>query len=160
MMLRDGLLLFPLFGVVLLDQSTKQFIKSTFELYEAWPSDGFFRILYTTNTGIAFGLFPGQTMILAVMAVIAICFLLYFYRSHAFAYPVLRLAIGLELGGALGNLIDRFRSGAVVDFIDIGPWPTFNVADSAIVIGIVIICVKVLLTGAGNTEKVDVREGS
>ena len=119
---RDWLLLVPLLGVIALDQATKQIVKSNLNLYEAWPAEGFFRIVYRTNSGTAFGLFPGQTVTLILLSVFAVGFLFYFYRTRALSYPMLRLAIGLQLGGAIGNLIDRLRHGAVVDFIDVGPW--------------------------------------
>ena len=145
---RDWLLLAPLLGVVILDQATKQIVKSNLDLYEAWPADGFFRIVYRTNSGTAFGLFPGQTVTLIFLSLFAIAFLFYFYRTRALSYPLLRLAIGMQLGGAIGNLVDRLRYGAVVDFIDVGPWPTFNVADSSIVVGIFVLAVMLAFSGA------------
>ena len=147
---RDWLLLVPLLGVIVLDQATKQIVKSNLDLYEAWPTEGFFRIVYRTNSGSAFGLFPGQTVTLILLSVFAIGFLFYFYRTRALSYPMLRLAIGLQLGGAIGNLIDRLRHGAVVDFIDVGPWPTFNVADSSIVVGIFLLAVMLAFSGAAK----------
>ena len=147
---RDWLLLVPLLGVIVLDQATKQIVKSNLDLYEAWPSEGFFRIVYRTNSGTAFGLFPGQTITLILLSVFAIGFLFYFYRTRALSYPMLRLALGLQLGGAVGNLIDRLRHGAVVDFIDVGPWPTFNVADSSIVVGIFLLAVMLAFSGAAK----------
>lgn len=155
---RDWLLLVPLLGVVILDQASKQVVKSSLDLYEAWPAEGFFRIVYRTNSGTAFGLFPGQTVMLVLLSVFAIGFLFYFYRSQALSYPLLRLAVGLQLGGALGNLIDRLRSGAVVDFIDVGPWPTFNVADSSIVAGIFILAVILSISGASKEDERETRE--
>ena len=147
---RDWLLLVPLVGVIVLDQATKQIVKSNLDLYEAWPTEGFFRIVYRTNSGTAFGLFPGQTVTLILLSVFAIGFLFYFYRTRALSYPMLRLALGLQLGGAVGNLIDRLRHGAVVDFIDVGPWPTFNVADSSIVVGIFLLAVMLAFSGAAK----------
>ena len=75
--------------------------------------------------------FPNQTTLLIVVSLVAIGFLFYFYRAHAMPSLVLRFAIGLQLGGAFGNLIDRVLNGEVVDFIDVGPWPIFNLADSS-----------------------------
>ena len=147
---RDWLLLAPLLGVVALDQATKYVVKANLDLYEAWPAEGFFRIAYRTNSGSVFGLFPGQTVTLIFLSLFAIGFLFYFYRTRAMSYPLLRLAIGLQLGGAIGNLIDRLFLGAVVDFIDVGPWPTFNIADSSIVVGIFILALMLALSGAGK----------
>ena len=150
---RDWLLLAPLLGVVALDQATKYVVKSNLDLHQAWPAEGFFRIAYRTNTGTAFGLFPGQTVTLIFLSLFAIGFLFYFYRTRALSYPLLRLAIGLQLGGAIGNLIDRVWLGAVVDFIDVGPWPTFNIADSSIVVGILILAVMLAFSGAVKDDE-------
>ena len=113
--------------------------------YESWPKTGFLRITNSSNTGTAFGLLQDQTAFLIVASVFAIGFLYYFYRTQALNNHLFKLAIGLQLGGALGNLIDRVRLGAVVDFVDVGPWPIFNIADSSIVSGIVILIAVILL---------------
>ena len=155
---RDWLLLVPLLGVIVLDQATKQIVKSSLDLYEAWPAEGFFRIAYRTNSGSVFGLFPGQTVTLILLSLFAIGFLFYFYRTRAMSYPMLRLALGLQLGGAVGNLIDRLRHGAVVDFIDVGPWPTFNVADSSIVVGIFLLAVILAFSGASKDDEREAAE--
>ena len=104
---------------------------------------GFFRITHVHNTGAAFGLFQGHSFTLTIVAsagiaVILLC-ALFLYRR----FPILdsmpsRLALGLILGGTIGNLIDRLRFGYVTDFIDIGIWPTFNIADSAITVGAIL----------------------
>jgi signal peptidase II len=133
---RDRILLFAITSVFLLDQLTKYLVKSNLRLHESWPSEGFVRLTYGTNSGTAFGLFPNQTVFLIVSSLLAIGFIFYFYRAHATPSRLLRLAIGLQLGGAAGNLIDRLRYGSVVDFIDVGWWPVFNLADSSIVVGI------------------------
>ncbi|MBM3949573.1 MAG: signal peptidase II [SAR202 cluster bacterium] len=119
-----------------LDQLTKYLVRANLRLGESWPAEGFARITHGTNTGTIFGLFSGQTVLLTVLSFGAIAFLFYFYRTHALPSPFLRFAIGLLLGGAFGNLLDRLRMGTVTDFVDIGPWPIFNVADSSIVVGI------------------------
>ena len=132
--------LLPTIAVVLaLDQLTKYIVRTNLRLGESWPSDGLVRITHGTNTGSAFGLFPNQTTSLIVASIIAIGFLIYVYRSNAMPQPLLRFAIGLQLGGAVGNLIDRVRSGEVVDFIRLGWWPIFNVADSSIVVGVTLL---------------------
>ncbi len=126
------------------DQLSKLFIKTNFQLGQSWPHEGFLRLTYATNTGTAFGLLRNQTMFLILASIIAVGFLVYFYRTHAVVRPVLRLSIGLQLGGAFGNLIDRLTEGAVVDFIDVGWWPIFNIADSSIVVGMTILIVTLL----------------
>ena len=132
--------------VFIADQVTKYIVKSNLALYESWPREGLVRITYGTNSGTAFGLFPDQTLVLIITSFLAIGFIYYFYRSHALPSRVLRLAIGLQLGGAFGNLIDRVRLGSVVDFIDVGWWPIFNVADSSIVTGICLLALIIFLT--------------
>lgn len=126
-------------GVLALDQLTKRLVSSNMYLGESIPPEGWVRITYGVNTGAAFGLFQDHTLLLTVLSVFAIGFLVYFYRTHSQLHPLFRLALGLQLGGAFGNLIDRVRLGSVVDFIDIGPWPIFNVADSAVVIGVALL---------------------
>ena len=135
----DWFLLSTIAVVLGADQLTKYVVKSNLRLGESWPSDGLFRLTHGTNTGAIFGLFPSQTAILIVASFVAIGFLFYFYRTHAMPRPLLRLAIGLQLGGALGNLTDRLAAGAVVDFIGLGWWPLFNLADSSIVVGMALL---------------------
>ena len=131
----------------------KLFVKSNFYLGQSWPQEGFLRLTYATNSGTAFGLLRNQTLFLIVASIIAVGFLVYFYRTHAIVRPTLRLSIGLQLGGAFGNLIDRLTSGAVVDFIDVGWWPIFNLADSAIVVGMTILIVTLLFFDKGPRER-------
>ena len=142
---KDWLLLSTVPTVLFLDQISKLIIKKTLVLGESWPAEGLLRITYGTNTGTAFGLFRDQTIFLIIASFIAIGFLVYFYRTHAQPRPLLRFAIGLQLGGALGNLLDRIVSRSVVDFIDVGWWPIFNLADSSIVVGMVILVAVLVL---------------
>ena len=142
----DWLLLLTAPAVFAADQLTKYLVRQNLELHESWPEEGLIRLTHGTNTGSAFGLFPNQTFLLIVASVVAIGFLVYFYRTHAMPRRLLRFAIGLQLGGAFGNLIDRLRAGEVVDFIDVGWWPIFNVADSSIVVGMALL-VGVLVLG-------------
>lgn len=134
----DPFLLPTILLVVLADQLSKFIVKTNLHLYESWPQEGIFRITHGLNTGTAFGLFPNQTLVLIIASLIAIGFLYYLYRTQV-STNNLRLAIGMQLGGAIGNLTDRIRTGYVVDFIDVGWWPIFNLADSSIVIGMVLL---------------------
>lgn len=144
-----------LLGVLLLaftaDQISKALIVNRLRLNESWPLEGFFRLTYARNTGTAFGLFQDQAMILTIVSFVAVAAIIYFYRN-AITSPLLRAALGLQLGGAFGNLLDRLRLGYVVDFVDVGPWPIFNFADSSIVIGIAILAWHFLLRRAPNEE--------
>ena len=152
---RDRIMLSVAVAVFIADQATKYIVKANLDLYESWPREGLVRITYGTNSGTAFGLFPDQTLVLIVTSLLAIGFIYYFYRSHALPSRVLRLAIGLQLGGAFGNLIDRIRLGSVVDFIDIGWWPIFNVADSSIVTGIGLLALIIFLTPREQDQPAD-----
>ena len=130
------LLLFILF----LDQSTKFLVKNNLDLYQSWPSEGFFRITHGINTGIAFGLLENQSIILiTILPIIAIVFLIYYYKKQVQSNRLIRIIFGLQLGGAFGNIIDRILLGSVVDFIDIGPWYISNIADSSIVCGLILL---------------------
>ncbi len=151
---KDRLLFSTVPTVLFLDQVSKLIIKNTLVLGESWPAEGLLRITYGTNTGTAFGLFPNQTIFLIIASFIAIGFLVYFYRTHAQPRPMLRFAIGLQLGGALGNLLDRIVHGSVVDFIDVGWWPIFNLADSSIVVDMaILIGVLVFFEKGSDPEK-------
>ncbi len=121
-----------------LDQLTKWLVTSNIALWESVPADGFFRITHVWNTGTAFGLFRGRGDLLLFVSLAAVVLLIFFYRHARGESTLVRLAVGLQFGGALGNIVDRVRLGHVTDFIDVGPWPIFNLADSAIVVGIAI----------------------
>jgi signal peptidase II len=132
----------PLFlislAVVAADQLTKYLVRAHMDLGQSIPHTGFVRLTYATNTGGADGLFGNQTFLLA-LAAIAIVALVLYLRYLPPSSRLLKVALGLLLGGAVGNLIDRVRLGEVTDFIDVGAWPVFNLADSAIVVGTVLI---------------------
>ncbi len=143
----EWLLLVTMIGTIAADQVTKIIITGTLALGESWPADGLFRLTHGTNSGAVWGLFPGRTGILTFASIIAIGFIVYYYRTQATRNRPTRFTVGLLLGGAIGNLIDRLRMGAVVDFIDVGWWPSFNVADSSILIGMTLLIATLLLTG-------------
>ncbi len=133
---RDWLVL-PLVGVVyVLDQLTKYLVESKMYLGESIPTGGIFHITRTYNTGGAFGLFPDRTLSLILASFLGIAVLILVYRHHPFQGALLRISLGLQLGGAFGNLTDRLRFGHVTDFVQLGFWPVFNLADSCIVVGI------------------------
>ena len=142
---RDWILFATIAAVSATDQLTKFAIKGTLRLGESWPAEGLIRLTHGANTGTAFGLLSNQTLFLIFASIIAIGFLVYFYRAYALPRPILRLAIGLQLGGAFGNLFDRVAFGAVTDFIDVGWWPIFNIADSSICVGMATLVIVLLL---------------
>ena len=122
--------------VVVVDQATKQWATSRIERGE--ELDVFFGLdlTNTRNTGVAFGVFEGGGAIVGVLIALSLALLLGYFLFNR-ERPWLWLPVGLLLGGALGNLADRARIGAVIDFIDPIAWPAFNVADSCIVIGVI-----------------------
>ena len=138
----------PLFLIALsvigLDQLSKYLIRANMEMGQSIPREGPVGLHYTTNTGGAFGLFANQTFLLTMAAVIGIAVLVLYLRYLPPRSTLLKVGLGLDLGGAIGNLIDRLRLGAVTDFINIGAWPVFNLADSAIVVGTFLIAFYLL----------------
>ncbi|MBN2471354.1 MAG: signal peptidase II [Anaerolineae bacterium] len=130
-------------AVILLDQLTKALVVANLGLHEQFaPVEAlrpYFTFTYVRNTGAAFGLFPSGGMIFIVVALVVTVMIVYFYRTIPDQTPLMRAALGLQLGGAWGNLIDRLRLGYVVDFLDFKFWPVFNVADSAIVVGVLVL---------------------
>jgi signal peptidase II len=145
---RRGGVFFLVAGVVFaLDQLTKAGIRGWLAIGESWPSDDWLvKITHVRNSGAAFGTLQDQGVFLTVTAVIAIGAIVFYYLYPPLEHGLLRLAMGLELGGAAGNLTDRLRFGKVTDFIDFPHYPEFNVADSSIVIGLVIIAGFFLLS--------------
>ena len=125
--------------VFLADQFSKYLVREFLVIRESFPDAGFFRVTHTFNTGSAFGLFQDQNTPLILVSIVGISILLLIYRSQRLPTGLLRLSLGLQIGGAVGNLLDRLRLGHVTDWVDIGPWPVFNVADASIVCGLAIL---------------------
>ena len=98
-----------------------------------------FAIHYVENTGAAFGLLRGQGAVLSLLALVVLGGLVLYYRRLATAGLLAGVSLGLLVGGAVGNLVDRARLGYVVDFVAVGPWPKFNLADSAITVGVLLL---------------------
>ena len=136
---KDRLFYFISIVVIFFDQFTKYLIKEFVPRYSAWPDDGILQIVHGVNTGSAFGLFSDYTLLLTIGSLIGIGFVLYFFYKNSFNVIWMRISLSLIVGGAVGNLIDRIRDGGVVDFISVGWWPAFNIADSAISIGMAIL---------------------
>ena len=134
--IHDLYLVAVLITTFIADQVTKEFVRDRLIVGGSSPAEGFFRITHVENTGSAFGLFPSQTTFLILASLVGIAILIIFYRRQPIPSIWLRLSLGLQLGGAAGNLADRITLGSVTDFIDIGGWPVFNLADASIVTGI------------------------
>jgi signal peptidase II len=113
-------------------------------------------IHYVENRGAAFGLFQGQAMTATVLAIVVLALLIRTYRRANAASWRMVCGCGLIVGGAVGNIADRVRLGYVVDFVAVSAWPKFNVADSAITIGVLLLAWRYFLDA--NGEGTDVRE--
>lgn len=126
-----------------LDQLTKALIVQNIPLYGSWtlfPALApLFRFTFITNTGAAFGMFPQLGGVFMIIALVVIAGIILFYHHLPTGNLWVRLCLGLQLGGALGNLVDRIARGYVVDFVDIGFWPIFNLADVSILLGVIIL---------------------
>jgi signal peptidase II len=158
---RGGLFLIFAAFVVALDQISKLWVSSHFELYETIPLIGPLSLTNVRNTGSAFGLFANQTFLLILVAIVGLVTILLFYRYFSKSNILGISALGLVFGGAVGNLIDRIRLGYVTDFIDVRlwrdfHWPAFNVADSAITVGTIMLVIFIFLAfrkGDGSSSR-------
>jgi signal peptidase II len=162
-------------AVIAADHLTKWIIRATMDLHQTIPVLGnFFTLSYIHNTGIAFGLFdhnpsPVKTPLLIVISFIALAIILYIFFSLPKDVKLAGLSMGLIFGGAIGNMIDRIIKGRVDDFLDFDfpdisieflnihmtRWPTFNVADSCVLVGIIMLLVIIIVQG-GKTEQQEV----
>jgi signal peptidase II len=121
--------------VVAVDQVTKQLVDSDIERGDQVNVFFGLDLTNTRNTGVAFGALEGAGLIVAILIGVSLTLLVVYYIVNR-DMPLLWLPVGLLLGGALGNLADRAREGAVIDFIDPVAWPAFNLADACIVVGV------------------------
>jgi signal peptidase II len=144
-------------AVLALDQVTKAVASAHLMQGEPVPFLGqFARLTLVHNTGAAFGLFPGSRLPFILVSVLAIAVVLYLFARDAYRSLANRVLLGCILGGALGNLVDRIRWGRVVDFIDVGigaiRWPVFNVADSAVTLGVILLAWNLARSGRQNPD--------
>jgi signal peptidase II len=125
--------------VIALDQYVKEVVRRNLPLNQSWMPiawlDPIVTLTYVRNTGAAFGLFPSMGPLFAIVAIAVVIIVIVFYRQLSAASWVLRLAFGLQLGGAVGNMIDRLTVHYVTDYIDFRIWPIWNIADGAVVVG-------------------------
>ncbi|HET6946733.1 MAG TPA: signal peptidase II [bacterium] len=129
--------------IVALDQWTKYLVRTRLEVGEIWAPvpalAPYVRIVHWNNTGAAFGLLPSASLVFTIVAIIVSVAIIFYFPRVPGSQPILRLALAMQLGGAVGNLIDRLWQGTVTDFISIGTFPVFNVADSCISIGVALL---------------------
>ena len=141
---RDYLILSGVAGVIVaLDQWTKYLVRSRLAVGEIWAPvpalSPYVRIVHWNNTGAAFGLFPSGGLAFTLVAIVVSLAIVYYFPRVPGRQSLLRFALALQLGGAIGNLIDRLLLGTVTDFVSVGTFPVFNVADSCISIGVALL---------------------
>jgi|SRR6056297_2781196 len=130
-----------------MDQIIKYYIINNFNYGQSLAIiKGVFHLTYVKNTGAAFGIFKNANNFFIIVSIIIILFLL-FYRYYYFKSNIyINMSIGLIIGGAVGNLIDRILLNHVVDYLDFRIWPVFNLADSAIVVGAGFLIIYIIVT--------------
>ena len=133
--------------IIALDQITKFLVRANLaqgEVWSPWPwLLPYARIVHWYNTGVAFGMLQGQNWLFAILAVIIASAIFYLYPRLSKEDWLFRLALALQFGGAVGNLIDRIQVGHVTDFISVGNFAVFNIADASITIGVLMMIVGI-----------------
>lgn len=135
--------------IIALDQWTKWLVRANIPSGQSWLPDSlvwlspYARIVHWYNKGAAFGIFQEGSMVFTVLAFIVSAAIIYYYPQVSSQDWPLRLAMSMQLGGAIGNLIDRLTIGHVTDFISVGTFPVFNIADSSISVGCVVLLLGV-----------------
>lgn len=135
--------------IVLLDQYTKWLVISNIPYGGFWSPwewlTPYARIVHWSNTGVAFGMLQGMNPVFIVLAFVVSGMIIFYYQKLLREDWLLKLALMLELGGAVGNLVDRIRFGHVIDFISVGNFAVFNVADSCITVGVIVLLIGVFI---------------
>ncbi|MCJ7519380.1 MAG: signal peptidase II [Anaerolineaceae bacterium] len=156
--LKSYSVLIPTAGVLIaLDQWTKAIVRQNLNLGEMWmPLDWlspYARIVHWYNTGVAFGMFRDKNLLFSILALAISVFLIIFYPKLTEEDWFLRIALGMQLGGSLGNLIDRVTIGHVTDFISVGNFPVFNFADASISVGVVVMILGLWIEDRKENQK-------
>ena len=151
------ILLLTALAILVVDQVTKALVVANLAIGEKTQLLGdLVQVWHAQNRGASFSLFQGWSIVFLIVSVLSIAMVAYFHRSLRDQSPWLHLLLGIVLGGTLGNFIDRLRQGYVTDWLSIGigdtRWPTFNVADSSLVVGIGILVLYLLLSRPDRRE--------
>ena len=149
--------------VISLDQWTKCLVRSNLAIQESWSPwewlAPYARIVHWKNTGAAFGMFQDMNLVFAALAVVVtLAIMIFFPRVAQHEWP-LRLALAMQMGGAVGNLIDRLTQGYVTDFVSLGTFAVFNVADASISVGVAVLVVGVWLSEMKLRREAELSEG-
>jgi signal peptidase II len=145
---RDYAFLLGIAGfIVVVDQLTKYLVRTLLPFAGSWSPflwlEPYIRIVHWQNTGAAFGMLQGFGLVFAILAVFVSIAILYYFPRVPSSEWAMRLAMAMQLGGAVGNLIDRITVGTVTDFVSVGTFAVFNVADACISVGTVILILAV-----------------
>ncbi len=156
-LLNHGLVYVLAGSLVLLDQYTKHLVRSNLAINESWSPwpwlTPYARILHIQNTGAAFGLFKEAGLFFTIVAVIVSLVIIVYAQKLPPGNWGMRVALGMQLGGAIGNLVDRLVFGPVTDFVSVANFAIFNVADASISLGVALLAILMLLEArAGPTE--------
>lgn len=148
--LPDYLFLFLIAGTILLiDQLSKAWIRDSLAVGQIYRPDlwttAYFRIIHWRNTGAAFGMFQSAGTIFMILSSLVSLGIIYYFPQVPRSEWIMRVAMSMLLGGAVGNLVDRIHQGHVTDFISVGNFPVFNVADASISMGVVILFISMWL---------------
>lgn len=136
--------------LVVIDQMIKYNVNNKMFVGQTYPIiENFLHITYVKNTGIAFGLFKNNNLFMIIVILIIILIVIYFYKKEKNKNFLLSVATTILLSGAIGNLIDRIFYGFIIDYIDFQFWPAFNLADSLVVIGSILLALYLIF----NLEK-------
>ena len=143
-------------AVALIDQYMKHLVRANLPLRGSWNPfpwlAPYIQVTYITNTGAAFGLFKEWGNVLAIVSIVTIVAIIVYYGNLSARPWQLTLALGMQLGGAIGNLIDRLVFGAVTSFVDMHVWPVFSVADACIVVGVVTLAITLVREPKPSTK--------
>jgi len=157
---KDYLILIGVAGVVIaLDQWTKWLVRENIEFGTQWLPEWlmwlspYARIVHWYNSGAAFGMFQNGNLVFTTLAILVVIAIFYYYPQVETEDWTLKLAMGLQLAGASGNLIDRLMRGKVTDFISVGAFPVFNVADSSITVGVIVLLLGVWIKERQERKK-------
>ena len=133
---------------IVFDQMTKRLVLAWLPSGQSWsPISGlghWISLTLVTNTGAAFGLFPGLGSVFMIVAMAVIVVIAIYYWHMPQGQTLVKVSLGLQLGGAVGNLLDRLQYGYVIDFVDFKVWPVFNLADASIVLGVALLAYALL----------------